>query len=83
MNHQNLIQLLAELSGMARSVYLISEDESIDTLAAHIEEGLDCLVDELQSELRPKFQALHPCEHQWKQITPHEFMCAKCGEQGE
>ena len=28
------------------------------------------------------FQALHPCEHQWKQITPHEFMCRKCGEQG-
>jgi hypothetical protein len=87
MNQQELIQRLSEFSGMARSIMLISEDENIEVIAYHLEDYIDSLVEELQSEedleFRSRFQALHPCEHEWKQSAPGEFMCLKCGERGE
>lgn len=49
--------------------------ESVEAMYARIMGDLLMPVD--------RFQALHPCEHQWKQVAPHEFMCAKCGERGE
>lgn len=87
MSQQELIQRLAELSGMAHAIYAISESDGIDSISVHIEERLDDLVDILQAEERlassSKFQALWPCNHQWKYVAPGEFSCCKCGERGD
>lgn len=87
MNQQEHIERLLMISGMIRALMITNRDTPAEVIASYIDEMLDDLIEILQSEQRlertSRFQALHPCEHQWKQVAPHEFMCAKCGERGE
>lgn len=58
----------------------------VDGYQSHLMESIQEQYEKIMTQvLLPMtgFQALHPCNHQWKQVTPHEFMCAKCGERGE
>lgn len=90
MNQQEHIERLLMISGMIRALMITNRDTPAEVIASYIDEMLDDLIEILQSEQRlertSRFQALHPCEHQWKRIggsTHDEFMCAKCGERGE
>lgn len=78
MNQQELIQRLAELSGMTRAIMMISTDTPVEIIASQIECTLDDMVESLQSESQPQFQSLHPCNHQWTDSIPS--YCPKCGE---
>ena len=88
MNQQELIQRLAEISGMAEAAYAISQSINLDSICHRIQERLDDLLDRLQAEERlewsSRFQALHPCEHQWICYKSEKGttipQCEKCGE---
>mgnify|MGYP001585148523 CR=1 FL=1 len=79
MNQQLLTRRLAEISGMAQALQEATIDEESRKIADLMEGGLHRIIETLQAEERlestTRFQALHPCNHQWT--------CAKCGERGE
>ena len=91
MNQKELIQRLAEFSGMAQAIFATSDDDSsVEHISEMLFSNIDALIEVLQSEdinckcaadykcmacQQHQFQALHPCNHQWS--------CVKCGERGE
>ena len=88
MNNDYLKSKLSEISGLSRSIMIITENDHVDEIASYIEDVVDDMVDTLNMEDKlektSRCQSLHSCDHTWKKLcNSQEEFCPNCGERND